>query len=185
MDSPSPPTRPGSAHNCRRQHSTSGPVVLPALSLPLSPSNCTSTEGTQPGLDCSHHLPPQHPQRSTSRETTLWENPCTRRREKKPPGVLSSCIHPLRGESGCVEQGSQQRVSSTPSLLCGSEVTGVGMCSSKGLLISCLVRHKGETLPQGKVTAEASLVAREEATGETVLSTGAAGLGPSTRSLLV
>lgn len=58
------------------------------------------------------------------------------------------------------------------------------MCSSKGLLISCLVRHKGETLPQGKVTAEASLVAREEATGETVLSTGAAGLGPSTRFLL-
>lgn len=43
----------------------------------------------------------------------------------------------------------------------------------------------GEALAQGKVTAAASLVARGEATGEAVMSTGAAGLGLRTRLLLV
>lgn len=43
----------------------------------------------------------------------------------------------------------------------------------------------GETLAQGKAIAAVSLVARGEATGEAVTSTGAAGLGPRTRLLLV
>lgn len=76
-----------------------------ASSLPsLSPSSRTSHRGNAVRC-CSHHLPAHQPQGSTSRETTLWENLCIGRREEKPARVVSSCIHPLQGKSGCMEQG--------------------------------------------------------------------------------
>lgn len=165
---------------------STAPSALPAL----PPPNCMCHRGHTVRC-CSHHLPSHHPQGSTSRDTTLWENLCTRRREEKLPGALSSCIHPLQGESGCMEQGIYY-ILPTKSLLHFLSATWQQGDRNRDMLkqrsfnfLSGKTQRCGETLAQGKVTAAASLVARGEATGKVVMSTGAAGPGPRTGLLLV
>lgn len=130
---------------------STAPSALPAL----PPPTACATEGTQSGAAAITSHPTTH------RAALAGTQPCGKtsapggeRRNSQGPSAAAS-IHSRENQdvwNKASTTSCQQRVSSTSSLLRGSKVTGIGTCSSKGLLISSPVKHKdvGKPLPRGK-----------------------------------
>lgn len=113
------------------QEPAQGPVVLPALSPLCLPPAAHPTEGMQSGAAAITSQPTSHRAALAGRQL-CGKTSASGGERRNPPGLSAAAsIHSRENQDvwnkACTKP-CQQRVSSTPSLLCGTKVTGVGIC---------------------------------------------------------